>query len=121
MTAAEQGLARGVLATLWLGTAAVSLIGLDGQSAALLQRAGVPAGHLADAIVWAGSLLDLALGLLLWLRPGRASAWLAMAGMALMTAAATLLLPSLWLDPLGPLLKNLPVALLLWLLARSYR
>jgi hypothetical protein len=31
-----------------------------------------------------------------------------------MTAVATFLQPALWLQPLGPLLKNLPIAALLW-------
>jgi hypothetical protein len=50
----------------------------------------------------------------LWWWPGRFSAALALGGMALMTLVATALLPRLWLDPLGPLLKNLPIAALLW-------
>ena len=36
-----------------------------------------------------------------------------------MTAAATLLQPALWLHPLGPLLKNLPIAALLVHLLRQ--
>lgn len=120
MTSHEQRIARASLIALWLGTAAVSLIGLRGQSTALLVQAGIASGPLADALIVAGSTLDIALGLLLWLRPGRVSAWLALAGMALMTLVATALLPVLWLHPLGPLLKNLPVAALLWLLARQY-
>jgi hypothetical protein len=36
-----------------------------------------------------------------------------------LTAIATLLLPSLWLDPLGPLTKNVPIAAALWVLARK--
>ncbi|MBN9408695.1 MAG: DoxX-like family protein [Burkholderiales bacterium] len=120
MTAHEQRVVRASLVVLWLGTAAVSLLELRGQSTALLAEAGIAAGPLADALVIAGSALDIVLGLWLWLRPGRTSAWLALAGMALMTSVATALLPALWLHPLGPLLKNLPVAALLWLLARSY-
>lgn len=120
MTPLEQGVARASLIALWLGTAAVSLLELRGQSTALLVQAGLAAGPLADALVIAGSALDIVLGLLLWLRPGRSSAWLALTGMALMTGVATALLPALWLHPLGPLLKNLPVASLLWLLTRSY-
>jgi len=39
--------------------------------------------------------------------------------MLLMTLATTVLLPTLWLHPLGPLLKNLPIAALLWALAQT--
>lgn len=38
--------------------------------------------------------------------------------MLLMTFTATLLVPALWLHPLGPLTKNLPIAVALLLLAR---
>ncbi len=38
--------------------------------------------------------------------------------MSAMTLAATVLQPGLWLHPLGPLLKNLPIAALLWHLYR---
>ena len=40
--------------------------------------------------------------------------------MGLMTAVATALQPPLWLDPLGALLKNLPIAALLVHLIREH-
>lgn len=36
-----------------------------------------------------------------------------------MTLTATVLLPQLWLDPLGSLLKNLPIAAMLLTLLRD--
>lgn len=39
--------------------------------------------------------------------------------MLLMTVVASVLDPSLWLHPLGPLTKNLPIGAALWGLARS--
>jgi hypothetical protein len=36
-----------------------------------------------------------------------------------MTITATVLLPALWLHPLGPLSKNLPIAAALYLLWQS--
>jgi hypothetical protein len=112
-------LLRASLIAVWLGTAAVSLLELNGQSAQLLQAAGLSEPLLIRALIVGGALADLALGLALWLRPGRATYLAALALMLLMTLAATALLPALWLHPLGPLLKNLPIAALLWVLAQN--
>lgn len=112
-------LLRASLIAVWLGTAAVSLIELNGQSAQLLQAAGLSDPLLLQTLIIGGALADLALGLALWLRPGRASYLAALALMLLMTLTATALLPALWLHPLGPLLKNLPIAALLWVLAQD--
>ncbi|MDQ3058422.1 MAG: DoxX-like family protein [Pseudomonadota bacterium] len=110
-------LLRCSLIAVWLGTAGVSLLELNGQSAQLLQAAGLTDPLLLQVLVVGGALADLALGLALWLRPGRITYLAALALMLLMTLAATALLPALWLHPLGPLLKNLPIAALLWVLA----
>lgn len=112
-------LLRASLIAVWLGTAAVSLLELNGQSAQLLQAAGLSEPRLLRALIVGGALADLALGLALWLRPGRITYLAALALMLLMTLAATALLPALWLHPLGPLLKNLPIAALLWVLAKD--
>lgn len=106
------------LAAVWLLTALASLWELNGQSLALLRQAGIHDLRLARLLVIAGAGVDLLLGLALWRRPGRLSYGLAALGMLVMTGVASWLLPSLWLDPLGPLLKNLPIAALLWLLWR---
>jgi hypothetical protein len=39
--------------------------------------------------------------------------------MLLMTLVATILYPSLWLHPLGPLTKNIPAAAALLILAKA--
>lgn len=106
------------LAAVWLLTALASLWELNGQSLALLRQAGIHDLRLARLLVIAGAGVDLLLGLALWRWPGRLSYGLAALGMLVMTGVASWLLPSLWLDPLGPLLKNLPIAALLWLLWR---
>jgi hypothetical protein len=112
-------LLRASLIAVWLGTAAVSLLELNGQSAQLLQAAGLSEPRLVRTLIVGGALADLALGLALWLCPRRATYLVALALMLLMTLAATALLPTLWLHPLGPLLKNLPIAALLWVLAQD--
>lgn len=108
-------LARGVLVALWLATAAVSLIELDGRSRDLLEAAATPERWIAPLIV-AGALADLFIGLAMWRWHRRWVYRLAGAAMLLMTVVATLILPTLWLDPLGCLSKNLPIAVLLLIL-----
>lgn len=115
MSPRHRRLARASLVTLWLGTAAVSLIGWHGASRDLLTGTLLPpAWH--DAAIAAGSAADLALGLALWRwdRPAVYRACLALVGV--MTVVATVLQPALWLHPLGPLSKNLPIAALLLVL-----
>jgi DoxX-like family len=107
------------LVVVWLITALVSLIELRGQSAALLMAAGLTNTAWMDALIWSGALLDAALGLALWLVPRKSVYWCALLSMALMTLVATLLSPSLWLHPLGPLLKNIPLAAMFWVLIQS--
>lgn len=112
-------LLRWSLVAVWLITAGISLLELNGQSARLLHAAGLSEPLLVQALIVGGAGADLMLGLALWLRPGRATYLAALALLVLMTLAATALLPELWLHPLGPLLKNLPIAALLWALAQT--
>ncbi len=118
MTANRLSLARASLVLLWWGTVAASLH--DGGTAgiALLQQSTGMAASTALAVVLLGSAWDAAIGLLILLRPGAFTYRLAAAGVVVMTALATVLLPALWLDPFGPFLKNLPVLALLALLER---
>ena len=106
-------LARASLVIVWLATAVVSMIGGEGE--ALLARAGVAAGWQAPLIV-TGAALDAVLGLALWRWHRRWVYILCALNMFVMTLVATMLLPGLWLDPLGRLLKNLPIAALLYVL-----
>lgn len=121
MTRAEDDdrLLRLSLVAVWLVTAIVSIVELNGQSRQVLAQAGIASPPwLVQWLIVGGAAADLAVGLALWLRPGRASYAAALALMLAMTLVATVLQPTLWLHPLGPLLKNLPIAALLWHLYR---
>ena len=72
----------------------------------------------AAALVLGGAVADVALGALaLWRRSSRAALW----GMVALTAgyllSGAVLTPELWADPLGPMLKPIPAAMLAALLA----
>ncbi|SFP78706.1 DoxX-like family protein [Variovorax sp. 770b2] len=115
----DDRLLRLSLVAVWLFTAFASLVELNGQSRQVLADAGIASPPwLVQLLILGGAAADLAIGLALWWRPGRTSYLAALGLMLLMTAAATFLQPALWLHPLGPLLKNLPIAALLWHLYR---
>ena len=115
----DDRLLRLSLVAVWLVTAVVSLVEWNGQSREVLAAAGVVSpAWLVQVLIVGGAVADLLVGIALWRWPRRASYRAALALMAAMTLAATVLQPGLWLHPLGPLLKNLPIAALLWHLMR---
>jgi hypothetical protein len=112
-------LLRHSLVAVWLLTAVASLIELNGQSREVLAAARIASPQwLVQGLIVGGAVADLAVGIALWRWPGRASYAAALALMLAMTVVATVLQPGLWLHPLGPLLKNIPIAALLWHLYR---
>jgi hypothetical protein len=117
--ARDAALLRGSLVIVWLATALASALEAQGQSVALLAQAGVRSPAAAAALLWAGIAFDLVVGLLLWRRPGRLALDAALLATLAMTVVTTALLPAMWLHPLGPLLKNLPIAAALVVLRRN--
>jgi uncharacterized protein YbjT (DUF2867 family) len=87
------------------------------DSRALLARTGL-AGVPADLALYGGAAIDLVLGLaflgpLRMRRPAYLAAGLLILGYS---AIITFALPEFWLHPFGPVLKNLPILALFWLL-----
>ena len=115
----DRDLLRFSIVFVWLATAAASIWELHGQSAMLLTDAGVRDASVAQALTLGGAAVDAVLGLAMLLKPSRGVYLLAFAVMGAMTIVATVLAPSLWLHPLGPLTKNVPIAAVLWTLARG--
>ena len=104
-------LALAILAAFWAASGVLGFLRRDEAGSALI-GAGMNSS-LASALVLCGSALDLALAALTCVR---ATARMALASMILVTLAyliaASLWAPGLWLDPLGPLVKSLPAAVL---------
>ena len=72
-----------------------------------------PAGDLAGPAVVAGALADMMIGTSIAIR--RSARWGLCSGIGLSlfyVVAGSLLLPALWDDPLGPLLKIWPILVL---------
>jgi uncharacterized protein YbjT (DUF2867 family) len=107
-------LLRLAVAAMWLIAAVVSVGPYPvADSVDLLRSIGLPAAWARPALYGAAAL-DLVLGVLtLWPRRGR---WLWNAQIALVlayTAIITWRLPELWLEPFGPVAKNVPILVLL--------
>lgn len=119
MSCSDQRTLRFALVFLWLWTAVVSLWEINGQSLQLLVSAGIQSPAVVQSLIIGGAALDALIGFWMLLRPSRKVYGLAMAAMVGMTLVACYLLPALWLHPLGPLSKNVPVAALLWLLMKA--
>jgi uncharacterized protein YbjT (DUF2867 family) len=95
------------LSLFWLASGIVGLIRQD-EAADILVVRGVPA-NLANISVLAGSAADILVGAAALVRPLAKRALLAMIAITLFyLAASTLLVPELWLAPLGPLVKTIP-------------
>lgn len=105
-------LVRAVLVLLWLVSGLLGLWTLRTFAVPLLGAVGIPA-ILATALALGASLLDLVLAGLLaanW-RP-RLTVAVQLAVIAGYTLVLTAIAPHLWGDPFGPLLKNLPILVL---------
>jgi uncharacterized protein YbjT (DUF2867 family) len=115
-------LLRAGIGAMWLIAGIVSL-GLYPVAASLrlLEQIGVPT-TLAPVMLAGAALLDIALGLVsLWPRAPR---WVWSAQIALVlvyTFIITWRLPGLWLEPFGPVAKNLPILAVLILLQQLSR
>ncbi|MGE0723997.1 MAG: SDR family oxidoreductase [Alphaproteobacteria bacterium] len=107
----------GVLSLYWIVTGIVALGPGRAAGAALLVEAGL--GALAAPAAVAGAIADILVGCAIAVRrtAGPAIA-AAIALSAIYLVAGSVLLPALWLDPLGPLAKIVPIMALL-LVARA--
>lgn len=102
----------GTLALFWISTSFVSL-GPGWQNGIGLMNEGGVFGWKAGAVVAAGALADLAIGLAIaWRRTARIGLILAMLLTIIYLVIGSFLVPRLWSDPLGPMLKVPPVLLL---------
>jgi hypothetical protein len=100
-----------VISLFWISTGAISLTTGYEIGMGLMHRA--EAGILAAPIVVLGALADLLVGAAIALR--RTARWGLYAAIALSLTYAfigTILLPELWNEPLGPLLKIWPIVVL---------
>ena len=100
----------GVLALYWVATGLVALGPGWEDAVGLIEEAGF---LLAAPLAAAGAIADIAVGVGIAIRrTAEPALWAALPLSVFYVALATLLLPGLWTDPLGPLLKILPIMVL---------
>ncbi|KTD61986.1 SDR family oxidoreductase [Legionella spiritensis] len=111
------------LVLLWLLSGLIPLLGVNQQAEHLLLTAGIPQSLVA--VVQTGSCLwDMFLGMaLLFSFKNKWIGLLQFATIAVYTVVGGIGLAWLWLDPLAPLLKNIPIltAVLIWLAIEDMR
>jgi uncharacterized protein YbjT (DUF2867 family) len=101
----------GILAAFWILTGLITLGPAYAAGVGMLQAAG--AGALAGPIAIGGGLADIAIGLgIAFRRTSRLALWAAFALSGAYLVAGTLLAPGLWVEPLGPLTKIVPIMVL---------
>ncbi len=97
------------LALLWLISGLVGYFSGGDLARGVLGAFGVSDGWTVSVVVTT-CFLDLAMAILILRdRRGRMATMAQLAVIVAYTIVLTLALPSLWLDPLGPLVKNLPI------------
>ena len=101
-------LAIGVFALFWLMTGIVSVTAGYPHAVGLMRMtAAAPAAELS---VWAGAATDIIVAALIVYRPtAKLGLIAAFAVSILYIVAGSLLLPALWADPLGPMMKIWPI------------
>jgi hypothetical protein len=100
-----------VLAAFWTLSGVIGLA-QSARATRLLIDGGFTPGT-ATACVWAGSVADVVVGALACLLvSARWALWTMIGLTALYASGATVWRPDLWVDPLGPMLKLLPAAML---------
>ena len=98
-----------VLSLFWVATAFVSLGPGWDYGIGLMSEGGVE-GTVASLTVVAGALADLAIGMAIAYRPtSRYGLYAAIAISFAYAIIGTILVPRLWADPLGPMLKIWPI------------
>lgn len=119
MQAAETRLIRISLAAVWIVTGVLSLgIYPQQDSLGLLARIGILATP-ALAALYLGSTVDIVVGLMTLFAPSK-TLWLVQALIIIIyTLVISVWLPEFWLHPFGPILKNIPILTLLWLLYKN--
>jgi uncharacterized protein YbjT (DUF2867 family) len=105
------------VAFMWIIAGVVSLVPHSvGDSLGLLHQIGVPPG-LAPLMLTGASALDIALGVLtLWPRRPPLLWTMQILLVLVYTAIISIFLPAMWLEPFGPVAKNVPILALLLLL-----
>jgi DoxX-like family len=102
------------LAFLWIFTGLTSLFFASEVGYEILESGGVT-GPLAEFCVITGALADILIGLWVLLNKYQRLCFCVQVGIILIfTLLLTIIAPSFWLHPFGPVTKNIPIIVLIW-------
>lgn len=103
---------------IWLWSGIISFISWD-QSLTLMEAIGIAAKD-APPFIWAGILTDLFLGVAIFFGKYRKRILiLQLLCLAVYTLLLSFLAPEFWMEPFGPVAKNIPLAALIFYLYRK--
>ena len=119
MTVGVELAAKVSLSFLWFFTGLTSAFFAKDVGYQVLANGGIT-GSLATLSIMSGSVLDVVIGI--WLLTGKylkGCYLVQMIMIALYTLLLTVIDPSFWLHPFGPLTKNIPLLVLIYYLYRK--
>jgi uncharacterized protein YbjT (DUF2867 family) len=103
-----KALVLGVFALFWIATGLISLGPGWGIGMELMREGGVEG--IGPLLIYAGAISDIVIGLgIAFRRTARIALWAALGLSILYVVIGTILVPRLWADPLGPMLKIWPI------------
>ena len=109
-------IARLSLGFLWSFTGLVSIFYAENMGYRILADAGIT-GFFADACIYGGSITDIMIGAWLFLGRGIAACCiLQIVFIIIYTVLLSIIDPVYWLHPFGPLSKNIPILVLVYVL-----
>jgi hypothetical protein len=114
MTNKQVLVAKLSLTFLWIFTGLTSLFFAPEVGYQILEEGGVT-GAFADFCLISGALADIFIGL--WVLSGkfkRFSFYTQVAIVSIFTVLLTIIAPLYWLHPFGPVTKNIPILVLIW-------
>ena len=116
MTQNQKLAAKISLAFLWIFTGLTSLFFAPDIGYEILERGGVT-GQLADFCLVSGALADIFIGLWVLSNKFQRLCFFVQVGIILIfTLLLTIIAPAFWLHPFGPVTKNIPIMVLIWLI-----
>ena len=116
MTALQNKLGRWALSLLWLVTVAVSVATAQEIGLVILRQGGV-SDALAPWLLYGGSVVDALLGIWLLLPVAQRLCFqIQLITIAVYSVILSLIAPEFWWHPFAPVVKNLPIMVLIWVL-----
>jgi hypothetical protein len=115
MTSNQALAAKLSLAFLWIFTGLTSIFFAPEIGYQILESAGID-DALADVCVMGGAVADVVMGIWVLTNKYQRLCFYTQVGIILtFTVLLTIIAPAFWLHPFGPVTKNIPILVLIWI------